>query len=393
MTFLLEMDVLMDYVFVNNSKVREKIKILVLGQTPPPFLGQAMMIERLVKAKFEHVEIIHVRMAFSDRLKAIGKFSFRKVFHLFTLIVQTLYYRFKYGASILYYPPSGPNRNPMLRDFVILFFVRPFFKKTIFHYRAAGVSQLLERSSPVIRFIGRKLYDRPDAAIQLSSQNPPDGKYFRAKRTFIIKNGLEDAAEPYLPIIREAKEKLRVLYLGALYETKGVYVILDAVRILKKSNFSFEFVCVGDFVSPVFQAEVLRRRAEYEIDEYISFPGERIGDEKWKEYLKADIFCFPSFVESESFGSVVVEAMMFEIPVIASRWQGVRDIVVEGETGFFIPIKDPVALAEKIQLLASDPEKRRIMGINARNRFLSDYRLSQHLDSMEKMFIQVAESN
>jgi glycosyltransferase involved in cell wall biosynthesis len=367
-----------------------KIKILVLGQTPPPFLGQAMMIDRLVKGRYDRVEIIHVRMAFSDNLKMIGKFGFKKLLHLFYLIWRTIYIRFRHKASILYYPPSGPHRNPLFRDIIILLCIRPFFRKIIFHFRAAGVSQLLERSSPLIRFLGRTVYDRPDGVIQQSILNPADGKYFKAKQIFIIKNGLEDAAKDYLPIQRTDDRILKILFVGAMYEERGILIIVEALNILRQAGINFRFTGVGDFVSREFENQVLEKCRAYGIENNVTFPGTKIGQDKWKFFLDADVFCFPSFVESESFGNVVAEAMMFQLPVIASRWNALPDLVKDSETGFLVPIQDSKALADKILILAADAALRKKMGIAGRERFLSEYQLSTHLENMEKMFLAVA---
>lgn len=367
-----------------------KIKILVVGQTPPPFGGQAMMIERLVKASFIQIEIIHIRMGFSDNFKSVGTFDLSKITHLFSLITKIIYARFKHNVKILYYPPAGPNRNPFFRDLIILGFTRFLFSKTIYHFRAAGISELIEQQSPLVRKIARIIYGKPTASIQLSGLNPADGKYFDAKLRFIIKNGLEDSAQTYLPIHRSRAKKINLLYAGVINETKGILILLEAAKLLKDRSFDFNLVCIGDFASHEFQSTVEARLSHYGLKNFVSFPGVRTGDAKWQEFVQADIFCFPSFFESESFGNVVVEAMMFELPVIATRWRGIPDIVDENETGFLIPTHDPEALAERIEYLAHNFDLRVRMGGNGRKRFLSEFLIESHLSSMEKALVEVA---
>lgn len=369
--------------------MEEKIKILVLGQIPPPFHGQAMMIHRLVKADFQHLKIFHVRMAFSESVKSVGRFNLKKLLHLPLLICQTLYIAFKYRITILYYPPAGPNLNPVLRDILILLCIRPFFKKTIFHFRAAGVSEFLVRSSKVLRYLGRTVYNHPNAAIQLSELNPPDGRYFNAEKVFVIENGLEDAFMPFINLRKESTPQLKILYTGAVSETKGILVILEAAKILREQNFSFHITCIGEFASRDFELQVNEICTAFKIETHVSFPGVKTGNDKWDYFLKADLFCFPSFFESESFGNVVVEAMMFELPVIATKWRGIAGIVDDGETGLLIPIKDAQALANSIIFMGMDLNLRNSMGKKGRLKFLSKYQLSHHLNEMEKMFIEV----
>lgn len=369
-----------------------KIKVLVVGQTPPPFGGQAMMIERLVKASFTQIEIVHIRMGFSENFKSVGTFDFQKVTHLFSLIAKIIYARFKHRVKILYYPPAGPNRNPFFRDLIILGFTRFLFAKTIYHFRAAGLSELIEKQTGIVRKIAKIIYGKPSAAIQLSELNPPDAKYFDATLQFIIRNGLEDSAYNYLPIVRQATKKVNLLYVGVINETKGIIVLLEAAKLLKERQLDFNFICIGDFASHEFQTTIESRVHHYGLGNFVSFPGVRTGNAKWQEFIHADIFCFPSFFESESFGNVVVEAMMFELPVIATRWRGIPDIVVENETGFLIPTHDAAALAERVEYLVNNPVLRLEMGHKGRQRFLSEFLIQSHLAAMEKTFVQVAQT-
>ena len=81
-------------------------------------------------------------------------------------------------------------------------------------------------------------------------------------------------------------------------------------------------------------------------------------------YEQADIFCLPSI--EEGFGMTVLEAMASGLPVVVSDNVGAADIVEEGRTGFVFPVNDEVALADRLQELICDPEKRKRMGAAAR---------------------------
>ena len=70
----------------------------------------------------------------------------------------------------------------------------------------------------------------------------------------------------------------------------------------------------------------------------------------------------------ESFGRVMAEAMGCGIPVVASDLGAAREIVVEGETGFFFQPGQPKSLAEALRRILSDPEKAKQMGERGRQR-------------------------
>ena len=65
------------------------LKLVVVGQTPPPFNGQAKMIEIMLNGLSRQHDIRFVRMGFSDSISMAGKFSPSKIFHLFGLMVRS----------------------------------------------------------------------------------------------------------------------------------------------------------------------------------------------------------------------------------------------------------------------------------------------------------------
>ena len=65
----------------------DRIQVLIVGQTPPPQHGQAIMIQMLVDGPLKGIDIHHLRMAFSDNMDQVGRFQMRKVAHLFYLIL------------------------------------------------------------------------------------------------------------------------------------------------------------------------------------------------------------------------------------------------------------------------------------------------------------------
>ncbi|MHB1953072.1 MAG: glycosyltransferase family 4 protein [Sulfobacillus sp.] len=84
-------------------------------------------------------------------------------------------------------------------------------------------------------------------------------------------------------------------------------------------------------------------------------------------YNRADVFIFPSLIEG--MGLVVLEAMASGLPIITTP-NGPGDIVRDGVDGFVVQIRDVAALVEKLEFLRVNPERRRLMGENARQRAL-----------------------
>ena len=77
-------------------------------------------------------------------------------------------------------------------------------------------------------------------------------------------------------------------------------------------------------------------------------------------YAAMDVFALSS--AREAFGLVVAEAMRAGLPVVGTAVGGVPDIIIDGETGFLVPARDPAALAEALSSLADDSALRVSMG-------------------------------
>lgn len=367
----------------------DKRSILVVATSPPPYGGQALMVQSLMEAEFQTVDLYHVRMAFSSSMASVGRFEWHKLLHMVHIVWQAAVERFRHGVHVLYYVPGGSGAVPVVRDVFILFFLRPLFKKVIFHYHAAGVSLVVQRLPWLLRTLAKRLYSYSDLSIFLSERNP-DHLYFRSKRYLVAPNGLHDEAIAYLPFSRPPAVVTTILFAGVLQRSKGVMVLLEAIRILKYQGHAVRGVIMGEFSSDEFKMEVLDFCKRHVLEETVVFTGVKTGSEKWNHFAAADIFCFPSFFESESFGNVVVEAMMFELPVVATAWRGIPDIVQENETGLLVPVQDHVSLVAALEKLIANPFLRTWMGKNGRTRYLEKYQWQKFKKVLDEAFHEVA---
>ena len=366
------------------------IKVLVVGQTPPPFGGQAVMIKKLLEGQFKHIELYHVRMAFSGDMNEIGRFRVNKIFHMISVILQIIWMRFRNGIDVIYYSPAGPNKVPIYRDFAILILTRWLFSQTVFHFHAGGLSERVKTLSLPEKWLSRLAYSHADCAIRLSTLNPEDGKQLQAKRDIVIPNGLEDNYNSSYP--KQNKIPI-ILFVAVLSPSKGLNILLDACKQLKDDGIQFKLELMGRFHSAEFEKKAKEKIATFGISSYVELLGVKSGDDKWKAFGRADIFCFPSFFEAETFGLVVLEAMQFQLPVVSTHWRGIPSLVQDGKTGYLVPIKNAEAVAAKLRLLLEDESKRKIMGKKGRELFLKEFMIDKWYCRMEKAFINTINPN
>lgn len=353
----------------------DKKSIMVVGQVPPPWGGQAVAIRKLVDTTFDGIDLHHVPMSFSKDMDDIGRFRWRKLSQLPNLIARIWVARFRSKCSTLYYPPGGESSTAVLRDIVVLLSCRMLFAEVIFHAHAGGFVDVAEATPLPIRLLARAAYRKPDVLIQLTEKSPPDGLRVGAKRIECVSNGLHDDGARYARYIGEktADGHVQLLFVGAISAGKGIMVLLEACSLLKDRGMKFLLKVMGRFSSSEFEDQCASFIRERELEAYVEFIGVLTGDDKWQVYCDSDIFCFPSFFRSENQPLVIIEAMQFGLSVVASDWRGIPTMVTDGEVGFTVPIKDPEALAERLRLLIDCPELRIEMGRAARQVFLNKY--------------------
>ena len=90
-----------------------------------------------------------------------------------------------------------------------------------------------------------------------------------------------------------------------------------------------------------------------------------------KYMAAADIFCLPSY--REGFGLSLIEAACMGLPCVASRIYGVTDAVVDGQTGFLVPVQDAAGFADAVERLLSQPALAQTMGAAARQRVIAEF--------------------
>ena len=149
---------------------------------------------------------------------------------------------------------------------------------------------------------------------------------------------------------RKAGGALRVMFAGSLGQRKGLSYLLEAVAGLGRH---VELTLLGlptaKGCAPLDAALRIHRWVP-------SLPHAGV----LAEMARQDVLVFPSLFEG--FGLVLLEAMSRGATVITTAHTAGPDLLTEGEDGFIVPIRSSEAIAEKLELLAREPERCRTMG-------------------------------
>lgn len=180
------------------------------------------------------------------------------------------------------------------------------------------------------------------------------------------------------------EERTLIGYVGRLEPVKGPRHFIDAAREVARLSPDARFVVIGDGS----QRDALKQQAST-LGERIQFLGMRQDIPNLMAAL--DILAVPSV--NEGMGRVLLEAGAAATPVVASRVGGIPDIVDDGETGLLVPPRDAAALAQALLELASQPERRRLMGDTARAKVVPHYSLENMVRQIEALYEELLDEN
>ena len=182
---------------------------------------------------------------------------------------------------------------------------------------------------------------------------------------------------------KSSHETIRLITVARLAWQKGHEFALDAVKKVRTAGIPVEYIVVGDGEYKLAVIFAARQWGLLE-NEIVKFTG-IVPREKVVAYLhEADIMIHAAL--EEGFCNAVIEGQAAELPVIVSDAGGLPENVEDGVTGFVVPRRDPDAMAEKIVLLAKDPELRRRMGKAGRERALKMYDINAQIQQFITLY-------
>lgn len=200
---------------------------------------------------------------------------------------------------------------------------------------------------------------------------------FRDKIT-VVPIGVPDAAmadnpksERDLPVELQrimAGRKL-VLAVGRLVPYKGFEILIEAAKYVHDDT---ALVIVGGGpLHDTLKASIAAANLTTKV-----YLAGRLSDGALQSlFSMASVYCMPSTYRAEAFGVVLLEAMAYGLPIVATDipGSGVPWVNQHGTTGINVPVGDPIALAEACNYILSSSEERTRYSEGARNRFLTEF--------------------
>jgi glycosyltransferase involved in cell wall biosynthesis len=359
------------------------MKILFILHFPPPVHGAAAVGLQIKESKIVNNAFTchYINLGTSVTIDEIGVGKLIKVVRYFIIIGKVLKNVILNHPDLCYLTitSKGPS---LYKDASIVFLLKLFGVKLIYHFHNKGVRKRQDKyfDNLIYRFVFKNSY-----VILLSGFLYPDiKKYVPEDHVYYCHNGIAD--REIIHVEKENTTVVEILFLSNLIESKGVYVLLEACKILQDKELDFHCTFVGG-IGDISEQMFLSKLKELNLVECVNYAGIKFGIEKDRVFANSDIFILPTF--NDCFPLVLLEAMQYSIPVISTFEGGIQDIVDDGVTGYIVQQKNVEELVEKLEILIKNSELRQQMGKAGRLKYETEFTSETFEQRIHEILFQV----
>ncbi|MBI5328270.1 MAG: glycosyltransferase family 4 protein [Deltaproteobacteria bacterium] len=207
-----------------------------------------------------------------------------------------------------------------------------------------------------------------------------------AKKCVVVHNGIDSKTKPSMPPheIRKkweiSEDDILIGTAGSLIKRKRLNDLIEAISIAaNKTDHTIKCIIIGEGPERENLVDLVKRGNLHDKVIFTGFQLDAVS------YINAmDIFVLTS--EKEGLPRVILESMLMGKPVVASNVTGPSELVVDGETGFLVPVRDTKAFADCILKLIENHELRKQMGEKAGRRVIENFSIEKYVAGVENVF-------
>ncbi|MBN4063828.1 glycosyltransferase family 4 protein [Cardiobacterium sp. AH-315-I02] len=309
-------------------------KILLIGSLPPPNHGQSIaFLSASVALKTEgDCKIISSSFRASSVLGALYKFL--------TYYFQVPYYLFIYRPNKIYFLCSRTLVGG-LRDLYLLLLCLFSKAEVLNHLHGSDFNGYLKSLSPLYKKIVIRLYKRVNRhAVLIDGMQEQLKSVAKIEDIFVIDNFYQESAEisKYLAL-RKNVDELRVFYLSSIVTSKGIFELIEAVKIAVSNKVKIKLMIAGGFIGDSYLDEDKTEKKFFSsIKEcpFIEYVGVVNSDSKYMLLAESDVLSLPSYYKSEAIPLCILEAMRMGCCILTSRYKYLPGLVKENVNGFLV---------------------------------------------------------
>lgn len=350
---------------------------------PPPIHGAAMIGKYIHDSKCinDTFDCYYTNLTTAANINDFGKWRIRKIFNIFQLLIRIIRQVRSVRPDLVYVTPNATGAV-FYKDFIIIQLLKILHCKIVLHYHNKGVVK--RQKNCVYNFFYKCFFENVKVILLAEQLYYDVKKYVKYDNVYICPNGIPETNQK----TKKPHSGFNILFLSNMMEEKGVYVLLDACKMLKKKKMHFHSEFVGQW-SDITEKKFSRYLDENHLADKVTAYGPKYGNDKNDFFALADLFVFPTYYHNETFGLVLLEAMRKGITCIASDEGGIPSIIDDGKTGFIVPKKDAKAIADKIEYIYNHPEVNKQMGENGYQKFKKSFTLSVFERRLTEILLEI----
>jgi glycosyltransferase involved in cell wall biosynthesis len=345
-------------------------------------VGKYIMESGLINKNFD---TRYINLGTSSSVDEIGKGGFKKLVKYLSILFLTVKNIILFRPHIAYIAMTAKG-GAFYKDVLIALLLKTFHVKLVIHFHNKGVA--VHQEKKLDNYLYLKVFKNTKVILLSKYLYSDVQKYVAEKDVFYCPNGIPEISLDHIDR-KNKKGTVNLLFLSNLIESKGVFILLEALHRLhnKSVDFNCNFIGgEGDVSATSFREKV----EAFGLTNKVKYLGKKYGDEKHEYFLKADVFVFPTFYHNETFGLVNLEAMQYSLPIISTFEGGIPDVVQDGVTGLLVAQKNVEALVERIETLINNGDLRFKMGENGRKRFKEKFTIRIFEGCLNQILQQIA---
>lgn len=344
------------------------MRVLLISPLPPPAGGIASWTKRYLESKTateNEIDIVDIALVGERMNNSTGRKNIIVEYKRLYRIIKNLKIKLREKKYDIVHLNSSCSFTGLIRDLIIAHIAKRNKTKLLVHFRCDVSYYVSERSVAIILL--KKIVCLSDIVLTLNKVSHDFIMNVFKKKSYIIPNFISD---DYLmeasksKIITEIPETF--LFVGHITNEKGCDLIYKTAAVFPEKR----FILVGKIINTAF--------ATNSKPPNIILKGELPLSQVKEEYLKADVFIFPT--HTEGFPNAVAEAMACGMPIIATPVGALPDMI-ENDGGILIPVNDENACIEAVKKVNS-PELRKKMSEFNRNKVMSQYAIEKVLKTL-----------
>ncbi len=359
---------------------KNKIKVLLVIQTPPPYGGGEIQAQYLKEYFINKAGFLIYDYSRKWRLRK-NQEKYNLLSFLFGIfwIVKISYLILRIKPEKLYFtlPKSFLG---FLRNSAVIY-IASFFNVKILAELPGQEFPFINDSNSFKDKFGKNILSKINQIRFLTETIKYNFEKLGVKNGIVIKNGVKIFPGKS---INYNDKLLKILFIGSICEKKGFKVCLEAIKLLSHKNISFHFDVVGDFLSNKEKDYFFNYISENSLKQKISFFGIVNGREKWDIFAQNHILLFPSYWEGVPYS--ILEALGMGLTIIASKLDGIKDTIENEKNGYLIDLGDYNKIYQIIENLFYNRELLLYFKNNNIKKYNEEYKLEIFLENMKKWF-------